>query len=59
MSKFNWNKETIQHFRFQSNYINVKQMRESVKDFVECDCVPEEGETEEDLINDLMEKIYK
>jgi len=59
MSKFNWNKETIQHFRFQSNYINEKQMRESVKDFVECDCVPEEGETEEDLINDLMEKIYK
>jgi hypothetical protein len=55
----NWNKETIQHFRFQSNYINEKQMIESVKDFVECDCVPEEGETEEDLINDLMEKIYK
>jgi hypothetical protein len=59
MSKFKWNKETIQHFRFQSNYINEKQMRESVKDFVECDCVPEENETEEDLVNDLMEKIYK
>ncbi len=58
MSKFNWNKETIQHFRFQSNYINEKQMRESVKDFVECDCVPEEGETEEDLINNLIEQIY-
>jgi hypothetical protein len=59
MSKFKWNKETIQHFRFQSNYINEKQMRESVKDFVECDCVPEENETEEDLVNDLMENIYK
>jgi hypothetical protein len=58
MSKFKWNKETIQHFRFQSNYINEKQMRESVKDFVECDCVPEEGETEEDLINNLIEQIY-
>jgi len=58
MSKFNWNKETIQHFRFQSNYINEKQMRESVKDFVECDCVPEEGETEEDLIINLIEQIY-
>ena len=59
MSKFNWNKETIQHFRFQSNYINEKQMRESVKDFVECDCVPEDGETEEELIADLMFEIYK
>lgn len=59
MSKFNWNEETIQHFIFQSNYINEKQMLESVKDFVECDCTPEDGETEEDLVIDLMEQIYK
>ena len=58
MSKFNWNKETIQHFRFQSNYLNEKQMRESVVDFVECDCTPENQETEEDLVKDLMEQIY-
>ena len=59
MSKFYWNEETIQHFRFQSNYINEKQMLESVKDFVKCDCTPEDGETEEDLVIDLMEQIYK
>ena len=58
MSKFNWNKETIQHFRFQSHYLNEKPMRESVADFVECDCTPENQETEEDLVTDLMEQIY-
>lgn len=59
MKEIFWNKETIDYFIFQSNYINEKQMRESVKDFVECDCVPEEGETEEELIADLMNKIYE
>lgn len=59
MSKFYWNEETIQHFRFQSNYLNEKQILESVKDFVACDCTLEDGETEEDLVIDLMEQIYK
>ena len=59
MSKFHWDKETIQHFRFQSNYLNEKQIKASVIDFVECDCTPEEGETEEELIADLMFEIYK
>ena len=58
MNKFYWNEETLDHFKFQSSYLNEKQMLESVKDFVECDCTPEDGETEEDLVNDLMEQIY-
>ena len=58
MSKFHWNKETINHFRFQSSYLNEKQIKASVKDFVECDCTPEDLETEEDLVIDLMEQIY-
>ncbi len=58
MNKFYWNEETIDYFRFQSSYLNEKQIRESVKDFVECDCTPEDGETEEDLVNDLVQQIY-
>lgn len=58
-SKFHWNEETIQHFRFQSNYLNEKQMKASVKDFVEYDCTPEDEETEEDLVIDLVKQIYK
>jgi len=30
-----------------------------VTSFVECDCVPEDGETEAELIADLMFQIYK
>ena len=59
MSKFHWNEETINYFRFQSSYLNEKQIKASVKDFVECDCTPEDGETEKDLVIDLMEQIYK
>lgn len=58
MSKFHWNEETINYFRFQSSYLNEKQIKASVKDFVECDCTPEDGETEEDLVINLMEQIY-
>jgi len=58
MNKFYWNEETLDHFRFQSSYLNKKQIRASVKDFVECDCTPEDGETEEDLVNDLMQQVY-
>jgi len=58
MSKFHWDEETIQHFRFQSNYLNEKQIKASVIDFVECDCDPEDEETEEELIADLMSLIY-
>ncbi len=58
MSKFHWNEETINHFRFQSSYLNEKQIKASVVDFVECDCAPEDGETEKDLVIDLLEQIY-
>jgi len=58
MRKVHWNQETIDYFRFQSNYLNEKQIKASVKDFVECDCTPEDGETEEDLVIDLIEQIY-
>ena len=58
MSKFHWNEETINYFRFQSSYLNEKQIKASVKDFVECDCAPEDEETEKDLVIDLLEQIY-
>ena len=60
MSKFYWNEETIQHFRFQSNYLNEKQILESVKDFVAFEVyVGMDVKTEEYLVIDLMEQIYK
>ena len=58
-SKIKWNEETLQHFKFQSKYTGAKEVLDAVISFVECDCIPEDGETEEDLIADLMEQIYK
>jgi hypothetical protein len=59
MSKIKWNQETLQHFRFQSKYTGAEEVLDAVTSFVECDCVPEDGETEEELIADLMFEIYK
>ena len=59
MTTVKWNEETLQHFKFQSNYTGAEEVLKAVTSFVECDCVPEDGETEEDLVLDLMEQIYK
>jgi len=58
MSRFNWNKETIQHFKFQSQYVEEKEVLDSVTSFVEYDCTLDYEEEEQELINDLMSIIY-
>ncbi len=59
MSKFYWNEDTINHFIFLSNYGTVNEVYNIVKEFVEIDCVLEGDETEEELVIDLMNKIYE
>jgi hypothetical protein len=41
-----------------SSYLSGEDILEIVQDFVEVDCTIEEGETEEDLVNDLMFAIF-
>tara|TARA_B100000497_G_scaffold86357_1_gene96253 strand:+ start:661 stop:843 length:183 start_codon:yes stop_codon:yes gene_type:complete len=57
-TKYYWNPETINHFQFMSSYLSGEDILEIVQDFVEVDCDIEEGETEEDLVNDLMSAIF-
>tara|TARA_R100001198_G_C5072559_1_gene117970 strand:+ start:93 stop:275 length:183 start_codon:yes stop_codon:yes gene_type:complete len=57
-TKYYWNPETINHFQFMSSYLSGEDILEMVQDFVEVDCDIEEGETEEDLVNDLMSAIF-
>ena len=57
-TKYQWNTETINHFQFMSSYISGEDILEIVQDFVEVDCTIEDGETEEDLVNDLMSAIF-
>ena len=57
--KYNWNEDTVDHFKFESFYEYRGEMERRIKEFVELNCIPEDGETEEDLINDLIETVYK
>ncbi len=56
--KYTWNPETISHFQFMSSYLKRSEVKEIVEDFVEIDCTLENGETEEELIKDLLNQIY-
>lgn len=57
-NKFYWNEETLEHFRFNSSYVNKKELEKEVIKFVENECDLEENETEEMLIKDLLNQIY-
>ena len=52
-----WNEETINHFQFTNSYISGEELYEKIQDFVYNDCTIEEGETHEDLVNDLYKQI--
>ena len=59
MKEFYWNEDTVDHFKFISNYGTVNEVHNMVKEFVDLNCSLEDGETEEELVTDLMNKIYE
>ena len=58
-NKFFWNEDTLDHFKLQSAYDSKDKVLQGVTLFVEHECDLEDGETEEMLIEDLMNQIYK
>ena len=56
--KFHWNEDTLNHFKFNSNYQNKEEVIKEITEFIEIDCSLEENETEEMLINDLVKQVY-
>ena len=54
-----WNEDTIKYFQFTSCYVSGEELYEKVQAFVEACCQLEDGDTEEDLVNDLYKKIIK
>ena len=54
----NWNEDTIDHFKFMSNYSSKDEVFDAITAFVEIDCSIEEGESDEDLAIDLFKKVY-
>ena len=58
MKEYKWNEETVDHFIFESNYVSKEVVFEMVKDFVEVDCQLEDGDSEDDMVMSLLEKIF-
>lgn len=56
---FFWTEETINYFKFISSYLSKEQTIREIELFVEMDCVPQGDESEEDLIQDLTNIIFK
>ena len=56
--RFIWNEDTLTAFRFEANYISYEELLNQVERFVENSCHIEDGETEEDLIRDLIYQIF-
>jgi hypothetical protein len=59
MSLFYWSEETISHFEFMSSYLSKEQTIDKIKQFVVVDCTLQDEETEEMLIEDLTNIIYR
>ena len=57
--KYNWNEDTVDHFKFESYYESREKIEQQIKEFVEINCIPEDDESEEDLVNDLIQTVYK
>ena len=56
--EYNWNEDTVDHFKFMSNYSSRDEVVDAIIEFVDIDCSIEEGESEEDLAMDLITKVY-
>mgnify|MGYP003655120633 FL=1 len=56
--EYYWNEDTINHFKFESNYLSKEHIEDQVRNFVEDQCSLEDGDTEEKLVNDLIKQIY-
>ena len=50
---FHWNEDTLMHFNFVEKYVSDEELRKDILDFVEINCSLEEGETDEELAEDL------
>ena len=53
-----FNDDTINHFRFESNYVSKKEIQKQINEFVEIDCEYNSNEDKQILIDILIKLIY-
>ena len=56
--KFHWDEETVNAYKADVDYISYDEMKFQIEFFVSTDCQLEDGETEEELVHDLLNLIY-
>ena len=56
--KFYWDPETLFHFKFEANYTSKKNIVKNIIAYVENECTCENGESENDLIKDLIKQVF-
>ena len=56
--KFYWSEDTLNHFRFESNYIPKSEIKKNIETFIELECTIEGDETEEELSKHLFNQVY-
>jgi len=56
--KFHWDEETVNAYKADVDYISYDEMKFQIEFFVSTDCSLEDGETEEELVHDLLNLIY-
>jgi len=54
-----WDEETISAFQFLSCYLSKEKTIERIRLFVGVGCIPEGDLSEEDLVEDLTNIIFK
>ncbi len=55
--QFEWNEDTINYFTNLEELNGMSHVSKRVLEFVVNDCTLEDGETIEDLFNDIMDKV--
>jgi hypothetical protein len=58
MKKYEWNDETVDAFKLESSYLCRTSIFGRVVDFIDVECQLEDGDNEEEMVEDLMKKIY-
>ena len=56
--KYNWSKDTIDHFKFVVLHLKTKEIERRIREFVKTECYIVPPASEDDLVDDLMEQVY-
>ena len=59
MKRYEWDEETVNYFKFASEYTNREGVFQILKVFVEKNCQLEDGDDEDEMVESLISEIYK